>query len=77
MHVVGGERMDEGDIPKNVTGLRTDTAAEVPASPGAVGGEGAPAHVGAFFAARISYAANILAQGVSGLIVLGDNEAVQ
>jgi hypothetical protein len=47
MHIAGSERVDEGDIPKNVTGARPDVAVEVPASPGTVGGARASAHVGA------------------------------
>jgi hypothetical protein len=48
MHIAASERVDEGDIPHNVTGARPDVAVEVPASPGTVGDVGASAHVGTF-----------------------------
>jgi hypothetical protein len=51
-HVAGSKRVDERDIPENVTGPRPDKALEVPTRPGTVGGAGAPGHVGAFAARR-------------------------
>jgi hypothetical protein len=44
-HVAGSKRMDESDIPSNVTGPRPDVALEVPTSPGTVDGAGAPAQI--------------------------------
>jgi hypothetical protein len=45
MHIAGSERVDEGDIPENLTGARLDVAVEVPVGPGTVVGLGASAHV--------------------------------
>jgi hypothetical protein len=77
MHIAGFERMDEGDVPENVTGARPDVAVEVPASPGTVGGAGASAHVGAFAAGGTPKAVSVLTQGVGSLVVPSDNEAIQ
>jgi hypothetical protein len=46
MHVAGSNKVDERDIPLNVTGPRPYVAVDVPRSPGTAGGAGVPAHVG-------------------------------
>jgi hypothetical protein len=68
---------NEEDISSHATTLRSHVALEVPAIPRAAGGAGSPAHVRTFSAGRDPSVSDIFAQGVSGLVVPGDDEAAQ